>query len=100
MQDFAGYAEEAAQLIKANRGDEIGPLLDKNFDRRRSLYKLDARNIEMIERVRSVGAHAKFAGSGGAAVGVYKDEAEYEALREVMRDARFEVFKPTIEEVH
>lgn len=100
MHDFAGYAEEAAQLIKANRGDEIGPLLDKNFDRRRSLYNLDVRNIEMIERARSVGAHAKFAGSGGAAVGVYNDQAEFEALCEVMRDARFEVFKPTLEEVH
>jgi len=97
MHDFAGYAEEAAQLIKAGRGKEIGPLMDKNFNRRRSLYKLDARNIEMIERARSVGAHAKFAGSGGAAVGAYKDEAEYERLCEVMREGGFEVFKPTIE---
>jgi len=100
MHDFAGYAEEAAQLIKARRGDEIGPLMDKNFDRRCSIYKIDARNIEMIQRARSVGAHAKFAGSGGAAVGVYRDDAQFEALCEVMREGKFEVIKPTIEEAH
>lgn len=97
MKDFASYAQEARDLIVAGRGAEIGPLLDKNFERRRSIFKLDARNVAMVERARSVGAHAKFAGSGGAIVGVYEDEAMYERLVKTMRDANIAVFKPEIE---
>lgn len=97
MLDFASYAQEARDLIVAGRGNEIGPLLDKNFDRRRSLYTLDPRNIDMVERARSVGAHAKFSGSGGAIVGVFEDESMYERLVDTMRAGNIAVFRPTID---
>lgn len=96
MQDFAGYAQETRDLLVAGRGAEIGPLLDANFDRRRSIFRLDPRNIDMVERARSVGAHAKFSGSGGAIVGVYEDEAQYERLCAVMTGANIAVFKPKV----
>ena len=96
MKDFASYAQEARDLIRADRGNEIGPLLDKNFDRRRDLYTLDPRNIDMVERARVVGAHAKFSGSGGAIVGVYKDESMYNALEDKMAEGNIALFKPTI----
>lgn len=96
MLDFASYAQEARDLIVAGRGREIGPLLDKNFDRRRTLYTLDPRNIDMVERARSVGAHAKFSGSGGAIVGVYDDETMYQRLVETMRDGQIAVFQPAV----
>lgn len=96
MKAFASYAQAARDLIVAGRGGEIGPLLDQNFDRRRSLYKLDPRNIDMVERARSVGAHAKFSGSGGAIVGIYEDEAMYKRLVEAMRGANIAVFQPTV----
>lgn len=96
MLDFASYAQEARDLIQAGRGREIGPLLDKNFDRRRTLYQLDPRNIDMVERARSVGAHAKFSGSGGAIVGVFEDDTMFERLVSVMRDGAIAVFRPTI----
>jgi glucuronokinase len=51
----------------------------------------------MVERARSVGAHAKFSGSGGAIVGVYEDDAMFSRLTEVMRLAGITVFRPTIE---
>lgn len=96
MLDFASYAQEARDLIQAGCGREIGPLLDKNFDRRRTLYQLDPRNIDMVERARSVGAHAKFSGSGGAIVGVFEDDTMFERLVSVMRDGAIAVFRPTI----
>lgn len=96
MKDFASYAQEARDLIAAGRGSEIGPLLDRNFDRRRTLYTLDPRNIDMVQRARAVGAHAKFSGSGGAIVGVYKDQATYDALLENMNQGNIAVFTPTI----
>ncbi|MFP4501086.1 MAG: mevalonate kinase [Candidatus Hydrogenedentota bacterium] len=97
MRDFAGYAQEARDLLVAGRCHEIGPLLDANFERRRSLYTLDPGNVDMVERARSVGAHAKFAGSGGAIVGVYHDEEQYTRLCEVMQEGNIAVFKPHIE---
>jgi len=97
MQDFAGYAQDARDLILAGEGATIGPLLDKNFERRRSLYKLDPRNIEMVERARSVGAHAKFAGSGGAIVGTYDNGDMLARLTEVMKAGSIELFIPQIE---
>ncbi len=100
MKDFASYTQEARDLIATDRGGEIGPLLDKNFDRRRDLYTLDPRNIDMVDRARSVGAHAKFSGSGGAIVGVYKDESMYNALLEKMDEGNIALFKPTILATH
>ncbi len=97
MKDFAGYAAEARALILAGRGREIGPLMDANFERRRSIYKLDPRNVDMVERARSVGAHAKFAGSGGAIVGTYEDETMFGRLVSVFQEADIAVFKPQIE---
>jgi glucuronokinase len=71
--------------------------MDANFNLRRKLFQLDARNVDMVERARSVGAHAKFSGSGGAIVGVYEDDAMFSRLTEVMRLAGITVFRPTIE---
>jgi glucuronokinase len=98
MEDFAGYAQETRDLLLAGRGSEIGPLLDCNFDRRRSLYTLDPRHVDMVERARKAGAHAKFAGSGGAIVGVYEDAAQFERLTQLMKEGGIAVFRPVIEE--
>lgn len=96
MADFAGYAQEVYELLETGRGDEISPILDQNFERRRSLFNLDPENIAMVERARSVGASAKFAGSGGAIVGVYEDDAMFEKLREVFAGTKTEVIRPQI----
>ena len=96
MADFASYAEEARNLIVANRGMEIGPLLDKNFERRCSIFKVAAKNMEMVKAAQGVGAHAKLAGSGGAIIGIYEDEDMYAALEQVMEKIGVRVMKPRI----
>ncbi len=96
MRDFAEIAVTVRDLILDGRGREIGPWMDKNFDRRRSIFKLSDGDIAMVERARSVGASAKFAGSGGAIVGTYADEAMYRRIVETFSGTGTEVFKPTI----
>ncbi len=96
MHDFASYAQEARDLIATGRGEEIGPWLDKNFDRRRSIYQIDPNNVEMVMRARSTGAHCKFAGSGGAVIGTYEDEAMYQRLELVYANTGTAIFKPEI----
>ena len=71
MQEFAEYAREARLLIDSGRGNEIGPLMDANFDLRARLCQISEGNEKLIESGRKLGAHVKFAGSGGAVVGMY-----------------------------
>ena len=97
MKDFASYAQEAYELFAAGRGLEIGKCMDKNFRRRQSIFTLDPRNVDMVERAWSVGAHATFSGSGGAIVGVYHDEAMYAALEKTMEEGGIAIFKPSID---
>jgi glucuronokinase len=96
MKDFGSYAQETRDLLIAGRGDEIGPVLDKNFDRRRSIFQLSQGDIDMVETARSVGAHGKFAGSGGAIIGTYQDEAMYDALVKAFDESGTQVLKPTV----
>lgn len=96
MGDFAHYAQEIRDLLVAGRGREIGPLIDKNFDLRSSLYTLSPGDLEMVERARSIGASAKFCGSGGAIVGTYDDDAMYARLEKVFEGTGTISFRPTI----
>jgi len=96
MNDFAEYAQEVRDLLAAGRGDRIGVWMDRNFDRRRSWCHVAKVDVRMVEQARSVGASAKFAGSGGAIVGTYADEAMYERLVEVYKTTATEVFKPEL----
>ena len=85
MKTFAHLAEQAhAALLQGNHA-QLARLMDQNFDTRRSIYQLPRGQIEMIETARSVGASAKFAGSGGAIVGTYSDSAMYKQLEEAAR---------------
>jgi glucuronokinase len=64
---------------------------------RRSIYQLPPGQIQLVETARSVGASAKFAGSGGAIVGSYWDEAMFERLKDVLRAIGCVVIKPVVE---
>jgi len=96
MLKFAELTERAREALLAGRPHEIGRLMSENFDTRRSIYQLSSRNIEMIEIARKCGAHAKFAGSGGAAIGTYCGRDTFERLQKAYREAGFEVLEPAI----
>ena len=96
MKDFASYAQAVHDLIVAGRGEEIGPWMDKNFDRRRSIYAIDPKNVDLVMRARSAGAHCKFAGSGGGVVGCYEDEAMFERVQRAYDGTGVIVLKPDI----
>jgi len=96
MADFAGYAEEVRKLLLNGRCDEVGPWLDKNFDRRKTLYNISEANLEMVERARAAGACCKFAGSGGAIVGTYSDEATYQRVLQAFEGTVTNVLKPQV----
>lgn len=97
MHYWADLAEQVRDLLLTGRGNEIGPLLDRNFDKRREIYQISRGNVEMVGAARSVGASAKFTGSGGAIVGTYSSEEMFQALAKKLKLMGVEVFKPQIE---
>jgi glucuronokinase len=52
----------------------------------------------MVKVARSAGASAKFAGSGGAIVGTYEDDAQFERLSAALSEIGCRTLKPAIVE--
>ncbi len=96
MATWADLAEQVRDALLTGRQEDIGPLLDANFDLRSSLYKIHPDNIAMVDAARSVGASAKFTGSGGAIVGTYADETVFLKLQRILEPRGIVVLKPDI----
>lgn len=96
MHYFANLAEQGRQALLAGDAAGLGRLIDANFDARRALYTLPAWQERMVETARSCGASAKFAGSGGAIVGAYQDEAMFARLRDALTAVGSAVVRPRI----
>ncbi len=96
MEKFAALAEDARTALLAHDTTRLAQLINENFDTRRSIYQLPAAQIQIVECARSVGASAKFAGSGGAVIGTYRDEAMLEALRQALASIGCLVIKPVV----
>jgi glucuronokinase len=96
MKTWASFAEQGKQALLARDYKALDLLIDANFDLRAKLYKLSEGNLEMVATARKAGATAKFAGSGGAIVGTYKDEDMYKALVRSLAAIGVAVVKPRI----
>lgn len=97
MRSFARFTDEARRALEGSDWDELDRLIDANFDTRRSICKITPMHVEMIERARSAGVSAKFAGSGGAIIGVCRDEATFHRLQEEMGKIGCAVIRPQVE---
>ena len=80
MASKAALVDEAVACLERGRGHELGPLLDRDFDLRRSVYTLSPQNVRMVEIARAHGSHANFTGSGGATVGTCTDDRHFKQL--------------------
>ncbi len=96
MGKFAGLAAQAREAILQRDAARLGTLMDENFNTRRSIFQLSPWQVEMVEVARTCGASAKFAGSGGAIIGTYRDEAMFECIREKMAAIGCRTIKPQI----
>lgn len=96
MAHFAELTVQAREALLACDADRFGKLIDANFDLRRSICRLPAAHLEMIERARRAGATAAFPGSGGAIVGTCPDEATFQRLRAELEPLQCRVIRPQI----
>ena len=96
MNRFAELADEALEALRAGTTDELHRILNENFDTRAAICSLPAEHTAMVTAARSAGASAKFAGSGGAIVGVYQDETMYQRLVKELGQIGCRVLKPVV----
>jgi glucuronokinase len=96
MRFWARLTDKVKKCLLNEQTGAIGELLDANFDRRRKICPISEENVRMVEAARSVGASAKFTGSGGAIVGTYRDERMFKTLRKQLNGLRIKLIKPKI----
>ena len=96
MRQFAELTDRARQAIAAGDEQTLGETINANFELRRRICPLHPGHVEMVECARRAGATAKFAGSGGAIVGTYPDEASLQRLQSELATLGCRVLRPTI----
>jgi glucuronokinase len=96
MQYWARLTDKIKSCLLKGEKEKIANLLNANFDRRKKIYAISPRNLQLVEDARSVGASAKFTGSGGAIVGTYKDEKMFSTLKKRLRKLKVKIIKPQI----
>jgi len=96
MRFWASLTDKVKNCLLNRETEKIGELLNANFDQRCKIYRISEQNIQMVEKVRSTGASAKFTGSGGAIVGTYKDEQMFKQLKKKLHKLNIKIIKPKI----
>jgi glucuronokinase len=93
---WADLTDQVYKMLINGRGNEIGELINANFDMRAKVCQLSEGNINMVKAARAAGASAKFTGSGGAIIGTYQDEEMFDKIILNTRKFGVEVIKPEI----
>ena len=93
MKEKAQLVDQAMKILLAGEKEKLAAIMDRDFELRKSIYNLSEENIHMIEIARNLGASAKFTGSGGAAIGIYRDEEHFESLRRAYHEYGYDTIK-------
>lgn len=96
MNEWAELSLKVKDAIENGDITLLHKFINRNFDLRRELLNISEENIDMVELARSVGASAKFTGSGGAIIGTYTGEAMLKDLQKKMSKKNIEVIIPDI----
>lgn len=96
MTEFADIAQRGRDALVGGHPEKLSALIDANFDLRDRIFDVSEENRRMITVARNAGASAKFAGSGGAIVGTFEDDAQFERLSAALGEIGCRTLKPLI----
>ena len=96
MQKYRELTDQGRAALMSGDWEALGAVMNANFDMRRTIMNIAPENLRMVEVARSTGASAKFAGSGGAIIGLYKDGRQYQQLSDALAAIRCNVLRPLI----
>jgi glucuronokinase len=96
MQKYRELTDRGRDALLSGNWDELHEVMNANFDLRQTIMNIAPENLRMVEAARGVGASAKFAGSGGAIVGLYHSARQYQELADALAALRCTVLRPLI----
>ena len=96
MLKYRDLTDRGRIALEAGDWDALGAVMNENFDLRRTIMPIAPENLRMVEVARSTGASAKFAGSGGAICGLYRDGRQYQQLVDALAEINCTVLRPLI----
>jgi glucuronokinase len=96
MKAYRDLTDRGRAALMSGDWGELGKIMNENFDLRRKIMPIAPQNVRMVEVARATGASAKFAGSGGTIVGLYKDGRQYQDLVDALGTIRCTVLRPLI----
>lgn len=96
MERFAELARQGREAVLARDYKKLDALMNENFDLRASLVRLNPDSVKMVETARALGVSAKYAGSGGAVIGICQDENLLKKLEEKFSEIGCTVIRPVI----
>jgi glucuronokinase len=96
IRQWSDITVEGKDHLQSGNIEKLNTLINTNFDIRHSVMNISRKNIQMVEMARSVGASAKFTGSGGAIIGLYRDQEMYTKLQSTLQAQNITVLKPLI----
>ena len=96
MRQFAELAQRARDCLVGGQPQQLGEIMNANFDLRRTVIPISADNLGMVEAARACGASAKFAGSGGAIVGTFDGPEMFACLSRALGNLGCRVIRPEL----
>ena len=96
MSEFADLAQQARDALVGGHVEKLPELINANFDLRDRIFHVSEANRNMVLTARRMGCSAKFAGSGGAIVGTYENEEQYQRPTEAMSSIGCKTLKPLL----
>jgi len=96
LERIAELAELGKKAIIGRDEETLHQLINENFDLRKKIMNISERNLLMINRARKCGASAKFAGSGGSIIGIFRDDEMLDQLILELKKINVRVIKPFI----
>ncbi|MBN2600508.1 MAG: GHMP kinase [Candidatus Marinimicrobia bacterium] len=96
LNEIADLAKAGKDAIESGNIDKLFALMNRNFDLRCSIMPISDSNMELVEIARACGASAKFAGSGGSIIGIYRNDAMLNRLILALKRIDARVIKPFI----
>ncbi len=96
MQGLGTVAQAARDCLMEGRAHELGALINANFSLRCCIVPISPSHLQMVEVAMSCDASAHFAGSGGAIIGTFENDATFARLEEKLGEFGCRVLKPHV----
>ncbi|MBV9311289.1 MAG: hypothetical protein JOZ73_10670 [Solirubrobacterales bacterium] len=98
IEELTSLAGEAREALLEHRHQVFASCVDRTFDVRARIMRLDTRQVAMVSEARELGLSANFTGSGGAIVCVCRDELHRAQALEVLSARGYTALAPRLGE--